>query len=329
MLTSKKILTASIFSLIFSSLSIQAQRTLSEDEMIRLRTQHVSSGFLKQVDAMKTIGIECSKSTLQSSLLEGVACRSVVFRKLERNKKVKSKQRLKKKVESAVAALKTAESIAEYSPVVKEPNFATTKTRAHQQTCGVAFDAYDDIRQLKSASLKSYAKELTQNKDFNLFDAACRCAQSTIAIAEGSTLNIEEKSRLQNVITSRKCFLDHDKVYQEKSGQAANFEGNSERFGKSATMNNDTKISGYIKTQELSLKRCRDKVGKTKIKDKKAVEKCVCSASQKWRFPKLDGEGNISYNVNLVPKRVGFDILIGPKGKVKKCGPLTGPLSRR
>ena len=74
----KKHLTLRFFitlTVLFTSTSLIAQRTLTEERIIKLRTQSVSQTFLKQLNTSDKIGIDCSKSTIRSALLEGAAGR--------------------------------------------------------------------------------------------------------------------------------------------------------------------------------------------------------------------------------------------------------------
>ncbi len=301
----------------------------SYDEASSIKKVKVTSSKLEGSE--KALGYACTLQSARSKNFDGQACRLYAFRQSLKSNSAQNIFKVKNDVIKARAALESGKSLVDFKPVSKTPGFYARRARAHHQSCMVAFDLVDRVEESR---LKGRAKErvkgVIKNEKLDLFNEACLCAQDTVAMSSAPGLRVEEKGRWQGLVTSRGCFLDRDKVFQEKNIEATEFRGEAQRFGKVGQVEDREKIKNYVTTQELTIERCKDKIGKgRKLKKADLVEKCVCNAVKRWHFPKLSKEENLKIPLELVEGKLNIGLEITPKGSVAQCGGFTGFMAPR
>jgi hypothetical protein len=301
-------------------------RLLQEPKAFTLNAQNFSATAIKRMDSAEKIGVECTKELLKSkSSIDGVACRVLAFRQAQKKQSLTNKEQLQSRLKAAETARDFALNLLKYQPMVLEPDFAEKRVRTHKQSCNILFDLYDDSQSLQDKKLKASAQTVLNTDRFSLFKEACDCAQNTAQLMLASNLPLEEQAQIQGVITQRGCYLDREKIYSEREGEATQFKGDADRFGKVENLGDDEKISAFVRSQELSLKRCKDmNSSKTKIKDPDKIKNCYCNIIQKWKLPKLESKSSLIHSIEILPKRAALEFEVRPNGSIGVCGKMTG-----
>ncbi len=300
-----------------------ANRTLEEPGSIRAIPRMVPKAKIS--DGLKAARLtdDC-ESQINSRDLVGLRCRLAVYNNLNRDEAITDPLAVERQRDAAQNAIKTAQSIATYSPVKKKKGHGENKYLAHKAACQVALDVHDRLNKLPAGTPASVAAAADKalRGDGGLFQAACECARDTVVLAQPLDLSESEKGALQSALTSRGCFLDKSKIATKRGGPSSSFEGEASAIAAQNTA--DAMFKDYAKARDVGLKRCRQKwVGPARVKDKKKAESCVCTEIKRWRFPKERGRPDTTVKLDVAPK-LTVDVVVAANGKVKSCGPLGG-----
>jgi hypothetical protein len=305
-------------------LAAWAGRTVKEPGSVKAVPRMVPAA--KRAEALKALGLQsrCTDAVLRSRELPGIGCRLAIFSYLTARAPLASPADLKKRMKAAEDALNAAESIATYKPLKKSPNLEQFRLFAHEQACRTVLESYDAISAAGRASgpLKMEAAKAAGSTDEGLFKQACECAQTTISLSGPGRASVEERGRLQTLLTKRSCFLDKSKLASKRGGPESEF---SERAGEVIEANTDeARLLDYAKARDIGLDRCRTKSAPGgRVTDKGGLKRCACGEVKRWRFPKERGRADVEIVVPIV-KGVGVRVTVNAPGKVTSCGPLEG-----
>jgi hypothetical protein len=314
-----------VLALVLVPLTAWAGRTVKEPGSVKAVPRMVPAA--KRAEALKALGLDsrCTDAVLRSRELPGFGCRLAIFSYLNAKSPLATPADLAKRTSAADEALAAAESIATYEPLKKTPNLEQFRVFAHEQACRTVLEAYDAISAAGRASgpLQVEATKAAGTNDKGLFKQACECAQTTASLAGPAQLSVEERGRLQTVLTKRSCFLDKSKLAVNRGGPESEFSG---RAGQVIEANTDeARLLDYAKARDIGLDRCRSKSAPGgRVTDKGGLKQCACGEIKRWRFPKERGRADVEIVVPLV-KGVGVRVTVNAPGKVTSCGPLEGP----
>jgi hypothetical protein len=330
----------SMFLLSFTLFSPQpawAKRSFKEDPLIRKTVKEAGAGQMKRIFKKEKKLNQCKGVELGSKELSSVVCRLKAFRHLTQKSPINTVWEIKHKAKMALAAYQTAKSIGSYEPIDPPPHFIDLQYESAETVCGILQDVMENFSSVrpskKNKAVFNTAQETLEGfhmgpQDRGLRDALCSCSKMWLNAADKAYKSMEEKGAIQRVLTSRGCFLDMKKakiaLATDRKAGPVQLSGN---VGAVAAQNSDSqKIKDYAATRDFTLKRCRAKIGDTKIDDPKKVQKCLCREIKRWRFPSHDANINTVTTVLPIEKDlVGLRVNISPKGKVEQCGPLEGP----
>lgn len=306
-------------------LAAWAGRTVKEPGAVKAVPRMVPAA--KRAEALKALGLSsrCTDAVLRSRELPGIGCRLAIFSYLNAKLPLATPGDLKKRLEATDDALAAAKSIESYKPLKKSPNLEQFRLFAHEQACRTVLESYDAISAAGRASgpLKVEAAKAAGTTDKGLFKQACECAQSTAALSGPARASVEERGRLQTLLTKRSCFLDKSKLASARGGPESEFSG---RAGQVVEANTDeARLLDYAKARDIGLDRCRKKSAPGgRVTDKGGLKRCACGEVKRWRFPKERGRTDVEIVVPIV-KGVGVRVTVNAPGKVTACGPLEGP----
>jgi len=286
----------------------------------------------KQTEALKAEKLEavCKKQG-RARNLAGVRCRMAIHRGVTRSIGLKDERAVKKQIKAARDALAVAASISSYKPVAKKPGHRKAVYAAHRSACAVALDVNDTLAKMPADApedVRAAAKKALAGTDSKpgLFQRACECARDTIALSDITTSEAD-KGKDQAAMTSRGCFLDRSKVKAQRGGPDRAFSGNAKDIAAANT--HEALLLDYAKTRDVGLNRCRQKaMTKGMLSDKAKMEKCACGEIKRYKFPKEKGRKDIAITIPIVATDLGVNVTVNAPGKVSKCGPLVGKMSK-
>jgi hypothetical protein len=322
---------------LFASSPVSAKRSFKEDPLIKKTVKQAGAGQMKRIFKKEKKLNQCKGVELGSRELSSVVCRLKAFRHLTQKSPINTAWEVKHKAKMAQAAYQTGISIDTYEPIDPPPNFIGLQYESAETVCGILQDVLENLSSIRPSKKNKEAFNTAQEtlegvqmgpRDRGLREALCSCSKMWLNAADKAFKSMEEKGAIQRVLTSRGCFLDMKKakiaLSTDRKAGPVKLSGN---IGAVAAQNSDTqKIKDYAATRDFTLKRCRAKIGDTKIDDPKKVQKCLCREIKRWRFPSHDANINTVTTVLPIEKDlVGLRVNISPKGKVEQCGPLEGP----
>lgn len=303
-----------------------AGRSLQEPPAVKAVPRMVPKAKQQASLEAASLASACPADVLKSQDLQGVTCRLGIHGQLALQAPLEGPAQVDKLLVAASEAMKTAGSIADYQPLAKTPRLEPSRLAAHEQACKTVVSAYDALKEAarNPGPVGEAAKKGMGSAEAGLFKDACDCAQQTVRIADGAGVSLEDRARLQTVLTSRSCFLDKTKVAANRGGPDSQFSGRAGRLAEANT--DEALLLDYAKTVDIGLDRCRTKGISPggQVSDKGGLKKCACGEIQRWRFPKQKGRPDVEIVVPILDTRVGVRITVTAPGKVTSCGPLEG-----
>jgi hypothetical protein len=318
---------------LFLSAPALAGRTLDEPKAIKKAATGAPSADVQQALREADLVEQCGVATLRAAELRGMRCRLAVFAHLQKKRGIKGAAGVKATALAAEAALGAASSLASYDPLTRTPLHDEDRFGAHRLACGAAVAAWDALRAPPKGAdeatrrMASDALAAPLGTFGPLGEAACACTARSLELAPGAGATLELVGALQGTLTARGCFLDESKVKAERGGPETLFSGDAARFSDDST--DAAALVAYAKTRDVSFTRCRDKfLGPAHVKDKNALQGCLCGELGKWRFPPKRERPEIDVRLPVREDSLFVVVKVSPPGEVLSCGPLEGALAR-